>query len=76
MVTRLSIVTYERKKWFFDERLRQIRNVKNPHEWMDLDEVEMEYFREKVRKGDVKTSPSLVIGYLENWVTIQPERLG
>ena len=48
MVTRLPIVTYERKRWIFDERLRQIRNVKNPHEWIDLDEVEMEYFREKV----------------------------
>lgn len=68
MVTRLPIVTYERKRWFFDERLRQVRNVKNPHEWIDLDEVEMEYFKEKVRKGDVKTSPFLI-----NWL---PTRLG
>jgi hypothetical protein len=68
MVTRLPIVTYERKKWFFDERLRQIRNVKNPHEWIDLNKFEMDYFREKLRKGDVKTSPSLI-----NWL---PRRLG
>ena len=51
MVMRLPIVTYEHKRWFFDERLSQIRNVKNPHEWIDLDEIEMEYFREKAKKG-------------------------
>ncbi len=45
----LHVVTYERKKWFFDERLRQLRNVENPHDWMDLNEFEMEYFREKMR---------------------------
>lgn len=44
----LPVVTYERKKWFFDERLRQIRNVRNPHDFLDLNEFEMEYFRKKV----------------------------
>lgn len=48
----LPIITYEGKKWFFDERLRQLRNVENPHEWTDLNEFEMEYFREKIgRRG-------------------------
>ena len=68
MVTRLPIVTHKPKKWFFDERLRQIRDVKNPHEWIDFDEFEMGYLREKTRNGDVKTSPSLI-----NWL---PTRLG
>ncbi len=46
----LPIVTYQRKRWFFDERLRQLRNMENPHDWMDLNEFEMEYFREKIRR--------------------------
>ncbi len=46
----LPIVTYERKKWFFDERLRQLRSVENPLDWMDLNEFEMEYFRGKIRR--------------------------
>jgi hypothetical protein len=47
----LPIVTYERKKWFFDERLRQLRNVRNPHDWIGLDEVEVNYFRGKAERG-------------------------
>ena len=46
----LPIVTYQGKKWFFDERLGQLRNVKNPHEWTDLNEFEMEYFTGKIRR--------------------------
>jgi hypothetical protein len=45
----LPIVTYERKQWFFDERLRQIRNIRNPHEWIDLNELEMDYFKMRVK---------------------------
>ncbi len=45
----LPVVTYERKKFFFDERLRQLRNLENPYAWMDLNEFEMEYFRKKTR---------------------------
>ena len=45
----LPIVTYERKQWFFDERLRQLRNVRNPHEWIDLNEFEMAYFIKRVK---------------------------
>ncbi|MGD0919921.1 MAG: hypothetical protein ABSB22_26075 [Thermodesulfobacteriota bacterium] len=45
----LPIVTYERKKWFFDERLRQLRNIRNPHEWIDLNEFEMDYFIKRVK---------------------------
>ena len=46
----LPIVTYEGKRWFFDERLGQLRNVENPHEWTDLNEFEMEYFTGKIRR--------------------------
>jgi hypothetical protein len=42
----LPIVSYERKRWFFDERLRQLRNVRNPHDIIDLDEFGVAYFRE------------------------------
>jgi len=48
-VRMLPVVTYEHKKWFFDERLRQIRNIRNPHEWIDLNEFEMDYFKRKAR---------------------------
>jgi hypothetical protein len=47
-VKMLPVVRYERKLWFFDERLRQIRNVRNPHDFSDLDEVEMDYFKKRV----------------------------
>ena len=43
----LPIVKYEGKRWFFDERLSQIRNVKNPHDYQDLNEFEVEYFKTK-----------------------------
>jgi hypothetical protein len=31
---------YQDKKWFKDDRLRQIRQVKNPHNFMDYYKVE------------------------------------
>lgn len=51
MAWMLPIVRYEGKKWFFDERLRQLRSVKNPHDFMDLDDFEMYYFKKIVRVG-------------------------
>ena len=50
-VFRLPIVAYQGKKWFFDERLKQIRSMRNPHEWIDLDEFEVYYFKKRVGKG-------------------------
>ena len=47
-VKMLPVVRYERKLWFFDERLRQIRNVRNPHDFIDLDEIEMYYFKKRL----------------------------
>jgi hypothetical protein len=47
-VKMLPVVRYERKLWFFDERLSQLRNVRNPHDFIDLDEVEMDYFKKRV----------------------------
>lgn len=38
------------KAWFFDERLRLLRNVKNPHDFVSLDGLQMEYFKEKVSR--------------------------
>ena len=46
----LPIVTYERRNWFFDERLKQLRNVRNPHDFIDLNDFEVEYFRNQARR--------------------------
>lgn len=48
--TRLPIVTHEGKKWYVDARLRQIRNVQDPHDHKDLDDFEMSYFEKLVGK--------------------------
>ena len=47
-VKMLPVVRYERNLWFFDERLRQLRNVRNPHDFINLDDFELKYFRTKV----------------------------
>lgn len=43
----LPVVRYERKLCFFDERLKQLRNVRNPHDFINLNDFEVEYFRRK-----------------------------
>ena len=40
MVTQLPIIIYKGKKYFRDDRLRQIRNVENPHDFIDFSEME------------------------------------
>jgi hypothetical protein len=42
----LPIVAYEGKRWFFDARLHQMRNIANPHEYEDLNDFELAYFEE------------------------------
>ena len=37
----LPIVVYEGKRWFLDIRLSQIRNIHNPHDYLDLDKDEI-----------------------------------
>ena len=44
----LPVVRYERKLWFFDKRLRQLRNIHNPHDFINLNDFEMEYFIKEV----------------------------
>ncbi len=41
----LPIVEYEGKRWFLDERLRQLRNIDNPHDYRDLDKDELFVFK-------------------------------
>ena len=36
MVTRLPIIEHEGKKWFLDDRLGQIRDVTNPHNYQPI----------------------------------------
>ena len=47
-VKMLPVLRYRQKLWFLDERLRQLRNVGTPHDFINLDEFEVEYFRRKV----------------------------
>ena len=47
-VKMLPVVCYERKLWFFDERLKQLRNVQNPHDFINLNDFEVEYFIREV----------------------------
>jgi hypothetical protein len=46
-VKMLPVVRYERKLWFFDERLRQLRNIWDPYDFIDLNEFEVEYFKRR-----------------------------
>jgi hypothetical protein len=45
----LPIVTYERKVGFYDEQVRQLRNVRNPHDSIGLCEFEVDYSRRRAR---------------------------
>jgi hypothetical protein len=47
-VKMLPVVRYERKLWFFDERLKRLRNVQNPHDFINLNDFEIEYFIKEV----------------------------
>ena len=47
-VKMLPVVRYEGKAWFLDERLRQLRNVRNPHDFINLNDFEVEYLMRKV----------------------------
>jgi hypothetical protein len=42
--TKLPVIIHEGKKWYFDARLRQIRDVENPHDYQNIDDFEMTYF--------------------------------
>ncbi len=39
MVIQLPIVEMKGKKYFRDDRLRQFRNVENPHDYIDFDDL-------------------------------------
>ena len=47
-VRMLPIVRYEQKLWFLDERLRQLRNVRNPHDFINPNDFEIEHFIKEV----------------------------
>jgi hypothetical protein len=39
MIRQLPTIEYKGKKYFRDDRLRQIRNVENPHDYVDFEEL-------------------------------------
>lgn len=46
----IGVEEEEGKKFFFDEKLRQLRNTENPHDYIDLNEFELAYFKAKAEK--------------------------
>ncbi len=40
MVRQLPTIEYKGKKYFRDDRLRQIRNVNNPYDYVDFENVD------------------------------------
>ena len=46
-VKMLPVVQYERKLWFLDERLIELRNIRNPHDFVKLNDFEIDYFKKK-----------------------------
>ena len=45
MARELKKVEYEGKVWYSDERLSQLRDVGNPHDYRDLNLAELDYFK-------------------------------
>jgi hypothetical protein len=39
-MSELPIIKRGRKKYYFDARLKQLRNVNNPHDFIDLTDAE------------------------------------
>ena len=60
----LPIVKYEGILWFFDERLNELRSIKNPGEINRLDSsgFEAKYFKDKI----ANTKPVMVYDCEEN----------
>lgn len=57
--TRLPIIRHEDKRWFLDARLRQIRNVDDPHDLQNLNDFELDFFGKLA--ADPADRPSHVI---------------
>ena len=47
----LPVVRYEGRLWFFDASLRQLRTVRPPLEFQDLNDFEMTFFEDLVANG-------------------------
>jgi len=46
----LKKVRNKDKTYYLDERLKQLRNVKNPHDFIDLNDFEVLYYSKKKLK--------------------------
>ena len=42
-MSQLKIVKIGKKQYFLDKRLLELRNIKNPHDYIKLNEVEAYY---------------------------------
>ena len=40
-MNQLKIISLGKKEYFLDERLKQLRNIKNPFDFIDLDDIEL-----------------------------------
>ncbi len=52
----LPIVAYEGERWYFDARLREIRNIENPHEHQELNDFELVYFEDLAKRHAIRQS--------------------
>jgi hypothetical protein len=48
-LTRLPIVAYEGRNWYFDARLCQIRDIERPHIHRELNAVELAFFNDPIQ---------------------------
>lgn len=57
MSRRLAVKKIGKKKYFVDERLKQLRNIRNPHDFFDFTDSEwgiLELFDISKLKGSVR----------------------
>lgn len=57
MGTMLPVVNVDEepgKKFFFDERLCELRNISNPHDSIRLNDFEVAYFKAKANRAKNK----------------------
>ena len=56
MTTQLPIVNYKGKRWFMDNRLNELRNILNPHDYIDMDSIDVSLITSgPIEKKDNKT---------------------
>lgn len=53
-MSELSTIRKNGVKYYFDPRLKQLRNVKNPHDYIDLDDEEVTKIQDRIDNRKIK----------------------